>query len=231
MASSTRSLETVLARVPLFAELSRTELAALAARAGRKCYQSDTLVFSEGSACTELLVVEEGAVRLFKTSPDGREQLIAIERRGGTLAEVPIFDGGTYSFSAVAIEPTTLVQLPAGRFREICICDPNMAAKLIKVLAHRLRHLDRLVEQLSFSTVRSRLIAHLLSTAASSSTASTNSASFDLNENNEELAARLGTVRELVSRNLGRLHNDGLIAMRRRHVTIPDLPRLKRELT
>jgi CRP/FNR family transcriptional regulator len=178
MPSAPQSLEAVLARVPLFAELSSAELAALAARAGRKSYQSGALIFSEGSGCTELLVVEEGVVRLFKTSPDGREQLIAVERLGGTLAEVPIFDGGRYSFSAVTIEPTTLVHLDAGHFRQICVQNPDMAAKLIKVLAHRLRHLDRLVEQLSFSTVRSRLIAHLLRTAESSISSSANSACF-----------------------------------------------------
>jgi len=101
---------------------------------------------------------------------------------------------------------------------------------VIKVLGHRLRHLDGLVEELSFSTVRGRLIAHLLRLAEERGRLTGGAAKFELDENNEELAARLGTVRELISRNLGRLHGEGLIEMQRRTVRIPDVKRLANEI-
>jgi CRP-like cAMP-binding protein len=223
-------LVATLRRVPLFAELSEGELGEVAQRVTRKEYLSGATIFTDGERCRELLVVATGAVRLMKTAPSGREQLISIERMGSSLAEVPVFEDGQYSLTARAIEPTELLRLPADDFRRICSQHPGIAMKVIKVLGRRLRHLDGLVEELSFSTVRGRLIARLLRLAEERGRRTENAAEFELDENNEELAARLGTVRELISRNLGRLHGDALIEMRRRTVRIPDLRKLENEI-
>lgn len=223
-------LVATLRRVPLFAELSEDELGEVARRVTRKEYPAGATIFTDGERCRELLVVEAGAVRLMKTAASGREQLISIERMGSTLAEVPVFDEGRYSITARAMEPTYLLRLPADDFQRICSQHPEVAMKMIKVLGHRLRHLDGLVEELSFSTVRGRLIAHLLRLAEERGCLTENAAVFEVDENNEELAARLGTVRELISRNLGRLHGDGLIEMRRRTVRIPDIGKLENEI-
>lgn len=218
-----------LRRVALFNELSDEELRVLAERTLRMRFEAGAVIFSEGDVCRELWIVEEGSVRLYKTALSGREQLIGIERPGNTLAEVPVFDGGRYSATAGAVDAVVLLSIEAEAFRRMCVQNPDVALKVIKVLGHRLRHLDRLVEELSFSTVRRRLVAHLLSVAAERGTKNGNGVEFELKENNEELAARLGTVRELVSRNLGRLHGSGLIEMRKRTVRIPDLNRLEKD--
>jgi len=221
---------TTLRRVPLFAELSDQQLAAIAERTTRKRYERHSAVFTEGDVCEELLIVEEGSVKLLKSAANGRQQLIGIERTGNTLAEVPVFDGGRHTVTAFVIEPTILLRLNAEHFRSVCLQQPEVAAKVIKVLGHRLRRLERLVEELSFSTVRGRLIVYLLRLARERGKRDGSSVDFELNENNEELAARVGTVRELISRNLGRLHGDGLIEMRRRIVTIPNVQRLEDEV-
>jgi CRP-like cAMP-binding protein len=221
----------MLRRVPLFAELSEVELGAVAERVAREEYEAGAMVFGEGETCRELLIVEAGAVRLVKTAASGREQLISIERMGSTLAEAPVFDSGKHSMTAVAAEPTVLLRLAAEEFRRICLRRPEVAMKVIKVLGHRVRHLDALVEELSFSTVRGRLIAYLLRLAERQGTRTAQGLEFHLEENNEELAARLGTVRELISRNLGRLYGERLIHMRGRVVTVPDVAALKREST
>jgi len=223
-------LTDTLRRVPLFNELTEHELRLLAERTVRKRFAAGVLVFSEGDACSELLVVEGGSVKLFKCAPSGREQLMSIERAGSALAETAVFDGGRYSVAACAEEPTILLSLDAMIFRTICSQNPQLAAKVIKVLAYRLRHLDALVEELSFSTVRGRLIAYLLQLAREGESRADGGGEFELKENNEQLAARLGTVRELISRNLGRLHGEGLIQMRRRRVQIASLRRLQDEL-
>jgi CRP/FNR family transcriptional regulator len=221
---------TTLRRVPLFAELSDQQLGAIAERATRKRYERYSTVFSEGDPCGELLIVQEGSVKLLKTAANGRQQLIGIERTGNTLAEVPVFDGGRYTVTALVVEPTVLLRLDAEHFRRVCLQEPEVAVKVIKVLGHRLRRLEQLVEELSFSTVRGRLIVYLLRLAGERGKHDGPSVEFELNENNEELAARVGTVRELISRNLGRLHGDGLIEMRRRIVSIPNLQRLEDEV-
>ena len=230
MRTSVPDVITTLRRVPLFAELSDQQLGAIAERTTRKRYERDSTVFSEGDSCRELLIVEEGSVKLLKCAANGRQQLIGIERIGSTLAEVPVFDGGRYTVTALVIEPTVLLRLDAEHFRSVCLQQPEVAAKVIKVLGHRLRHLEKLVEELSFSTVRGRLIVYLLRLAEECGKRDGSSVEFELNENNEELAARVGTVRELISRNLGRLHGDGLIQMRRRIVRIPNVQRLEDEV-
>jgi len=230
MRPSAPDIIATLRRVPLFAELSDQQLEALAERATRKRYERDSTVFSEGDSCKELFVVEEGSVKLLKSAANGRQQLIGIERSGNTLAEVPVFDGGRYTVTAVVIEPGVLLQLNAEHFRNVCLQQPDVAVKVIKVLGHRLRHMEKLVEELSFSTVRGRLIAHFLHLAEECGKRNGTSVDFELTENHEELAARIGTVRELISRNLGRLHGDGLIEMRRRFVRIPHIQRLEDEI-
>lgn len=224
------NLIAALRRLPLFNELSEQELEVIAERVRRRKYEADEMIFSEGEACHELLIVEAGEVKVFKSAANGREQLIAIERAGNSLAEFPVFDEGRYSSTARAIASTIVLELPAEHFRKICMQYPKVAIKVIRVLGHRLRHLDGLVEKLSFSTVRGRLIAHLLQLAKDRGPQDGNRVDLELPENNEELAARLGTVRELISRNLGRLHGEGIIEMRRRAVTIPDLRKLKNEM-
>ena len=231
MPPPTPELILTLRRLPLFTDLSNRELALIAENVRRLHHREGATIFSEGERCHELLIVEEGTVKIIKSAPDGRQQLIGLERRGNSLAEVPVFDGGRYPATAEAANATVLLRLPADEFRKICLQNPELALKVFKVLGHRLRQLMSLVEDLSFSTVRGRLIAHLLQLAGETGRETPRGIQFELKENNEELAARLGTVRELVSRNLGRLHGAGLIEMNRRTINIPKPAALKDEIT
>jgi CRP-like cAMP-binding protein len=224
------ALIATLRRVPLFNELSEDELASLAERVTVHEYDAAAIVFSEGDVCRELYVVKDGAVKVLKIALSGRHQLIAMERAGNTLSEIPVFDGGRYPATAQAAERTSLLRLEADHFRAICLQQPALAMKVIKVLGHRLRHMGRLIEDLSFSTVRGRLVAHLIRLADENGRQIDGGTGFELTENNEELAGRLGTVRELISRTLGRLHGEGWIEMRRRLVVIRDLEGLRREI-
>jgi CRP/FNR family transcriptional regulator, cyclic AMP receptor protein len=210
--------------------LSDVELALIAEGVSRVYFKEGTVIFGEGDVCRELLIVEEGEVRVVKSALNGRQQLLGIERKGSALAEVAVFDGGRYPATAEATSSTTLLRLSAVSFREICVNNPEMALKVFKVLARKLRHLVSFVEELSFSTIRARLIAHLVRLAEQSGNKTPHGIYFQLTENNEELAARLGTVRELISRNLGRLHGDRLIEMKKRTVNIRNLSVLRDEI-
>jgi len=222
-------LAAMLRRLPLFNDLSEDELALIAERVSIHRYDSGAIIFFEGDVCRELFIVKEGMVKILKTAPSGRQQLIGVERAGNSLSEVPVFDGGAYPATAQAVASTILLRLEADHFRGICLSRPEVALKVIRVLGHRLRSMGSLIEDLSFSTVRGRLVAHLIRVAQECGRHTSRGIEFELTENNEELAARLGTVRELVSRNLGRLHNQGWIEIRRRTVTIPNLAALREE--
>jgi CRP/FNR family transcriptional regulator len=229
METAAINLVETLRRLPLFTDLTDHELAVIAKRVTVRQLGPGAIVFSEGDACGELLIVSEGSVKLLKTASNGRQQLLSVERAGNSLSEISVFDGQPYPATAETMTPTSVLRLSAEHFRQICTQHPDVGLKVMKVLAHRLRRMSSLVEDLSFATVRGRLAAYLLHLAEQQGRQTPQGIEFELTENNEQLAARLGTVRELVSRNLGRLHNQGLIQMSRRKVLIPSVGALTAE--
>ena len=219
----------VLGRVPIFSDLSEAELKFLSDRAVTKRHAADELIFSEGDPCTGLYIVESGDVRIFKTSAGGREQVLTVEHAGSSVAELPIFDGGNYPASASAATECVLLFISRNDFRALCLEHPEVALKVLRMVGLRLRRLVGIIEELSFTTVRHRLAALLLRLARENAKGSSR-AEFKVAASNQELAAQIGTVRELVSRNLSRFQAEGLIAMDGKNITIPNLARLETEV-
>jgi CRP/FNR family transcriptional regulator len=219
----------VLRRVPLFADLSETELKFLAERAVPRRYAPGELIFSEGDPCPGLFVIESGSVRLFKTSSGGREQVLAIEKSGNSIAELPVFDGGKYPASAAAVEEAHLLFVSRQDFHSLCLTHPKVALKVLRVVGARLRRLVGIIEELSFTTVRSRLISFLLRLAREQA-GGAGEVHITMPATNQEVAAHIGTVRELVSRNISRLQAEGLIKVDGRTVTIASVAALQEQL-
>jgi CRP/FNR family transcriptional regulator, cyclic AMP receptor protein len=216
--------------VALFAPLTDDELQFLAARSNLKSYASGQLLFSEGDACAGLYVVASGRVRIFKTSANGREHVLAIEGPGSSIAELPVFDGGNYPASAAALEPSELVFVSRKDFRAMCLEHPEVALKVLQVVGARLRRLVGIIEELSFTTVRHRLISWLLRQAKNEGRPSPRGVTFSLGASHQELAAQIGTVRELVSRNMARLQAQGFVEIDGREVVILDPEGLEADL-
>lgn len=168
-------------------------------------------------------------MRIFKSSSGGREQVLSIEGPGSSIAELPVFDGGTYPASLSAIDDATLVFVSKEHFKELCLAHPQVALKVLKVVGGRLRRLVGIIEELSFTTVRHRLAAYLLRAAQTEGSRSPDGPQITLALSNQELAAQIGTVRELVSRNLSRLQAEGMIRIEGRTVTVCDLKGLEAE--
>jgi len=221
----------VLQSVPLFSSLSESEFASLNARAVQKKFSGGEMIFTEAEPCLGLYVVESGSVRIFKSSAGGREQVLSIDGPGSSVAEIPVFDGGNYPASAQAVTPATLLFVSKQDFQSLCLQHPQVALKVLRVVGGRLRRLVGIIEELSFTTVRHRLAALLVRLAKAEGTRSDNGISITLPMNNNELAAQIGTVRELVSRNMSRLQSEGLIQIDGRTILVPDLTKLEAELT
>ena len=230
MATTHATAAEVLRRVPLFADLTETEIKFLAERAVPRRYAPGELVFAEGDACPGLFVIESGNVRLFKSSPGGREQVLTIEKAGNSIAELPVFDGGNYPASATAVDEAQLLFVSKQDFHSLCLVNPKVALKVLRVVGNRLRRLVNIIEELSFTTVRSRLISLLLRLAREQAPGATTNVQITLPASNQELAAHIGTVRELVSRNISRLQAEALIKVDGRTVTIPKLSALQDQL-
>lgn len=218
-----------LRRVPFLADLDPSDLEVLSERMARRPFLRGQTIFAEGDRCDGLYLVESGTVRVVKTSQQGREQLLSLERMGGALGEIALLDGGPHPASAIADSDGAMLILPAPDLRALMQSHPQVALAMIKAVTRRFRRILRLVEELSFSTVRKRLAAHLVELARERGRRVADGIEFELRERNQELAMRIGTVRELVSRTLGRFHGEGLLRMQGRKVTIPDLGALKEE--
>jgi CRP/FNR family transcriptional regulator len=213
----------------LFQSLSDDELTAIG-RLMAKCeLPAGQVLFNEGDACEGLYVVERGAVKIFKTSATGREQVLTIEHPGGVVAELPVFDDGPYPASCQAVESSLLLFLSKSDFRAICRESPELALKVLEAVGRRLRRLVGLIEELSFTTVRQRLAASLLRRADAEGARSDRGTCLTLPANHE-IGAEIGTVRELVSRNLSRFQSEGLIRMDGKEICILDLEGLRAEI-
>ena len=224
------SIAKTLTQVGLFKDLSESELAFLAQRAVTRRFSAGEIVFSEGDSCAGMYVVESGQVRIFKTSASGREQVLSIEAPGGSVAELPVFDGGTYPASVSAIEDSSLLFIARQDIHALCVAHPQVALKLLRVIGARLRKLIGIIEELSFTTVRNRLAAFLVRLARHEGAKVDGGIAITLPGSNQELAAQIGTVRELVSRNLSRFQAEKFIQMDGRRVVIADLKALEAEL-
>ena len=219
----------ILRRVSIFAGLSEAELQFLGERAVPRTYGKGELLFTEGDPCAGLFVIESGHLRIFKSSPNGREQVLTVEGPGSSVAELPVFDGGNYPASTAAADEACVLFISKQDFHSLCLVHPQVPLKVLKVVGARLRKLVGIIEELSFTTVRSRLISALVRLAAAG-TKTPAGIEIQLPPSNQELASQIGTVRELVSRNLSRLQAEDLIHMEGKTVIIPDVLRLKAEL-
>ncbi|HEX5481765.1 MAG TPA: Crp/Fnr family transcriptional regulator [Terriglobia bacterium] len=224
------SHSTSLKRIPLFQDLSETELNFLLERAVALHYSPGQSIFVEGDLCAGLYVIESGQIKIFRTSPNGREQILTIEEGGASVAELPVFDGGPYPASASAITEASLLHIRKNDFEALCLEHPEVALKVLKVVGSRLRRMVTLINELSFSSVRHRLAALLLRLAQNEGSETAQGVEFNLPSTNQEIAAQIGTVRELVSRNLGRLQGMGVIQVEGKKVMVPDLEALAAEV-
>jgi len=219
------NLAAVLEKTALLSSLSPAELQLLAARTVRKHFSTGELVFSEGDACTGLQFISRGKVRIFKSSASGREQVLAVP--GESIAELPVFDGGAYPASAIAIEDVEIAFISQRDFHAFCLEHPEVPLKVLSVVGARLRGLVNIIEELSFTTIRQRLVSTLLRLAESEGKRTGSGIEIHLPASHQELANQLGTVRELISRNLMRLQAEGLIDVDARQIVVKNVKGLK----
>jgi CRP-like cAMP-binding protein len=206
----------------LFRDLDEEILGILAKRAVVKRLRRNEILFLAGEPAKGMYVISSGSIRAFRTSPDGREQIIHVERAVTTIAEVPVFDAGNYPSTTAAEEPTTLYFLDRHQVLRTAIEHPQLALAAVKLLASRLRRCAQLVETLSLREVGQRLARLLLDEARIRGTQTDDGTTIKLRLTHNQLAARIGTVREVVTRSLIRLQELGLIAHEGKDILIPD---------
>jgi len=215
----------LLRQLNYFARLDDQVLEAVADVVHTRQYAPGQIIFLEGDPCAGFFVVQSGRVKIFKTSPEGREQSLHFVGTGRSFNDVAVLDGGPNPATVMAVEPTTCLVIDRDSMVRLVQTYPALAMAVIESIAARARHLVELVEDLSFRSVQARLAKLLLEQAQ----ASGREDQVPRLMTQQEMAARLGTVREVVSRALRALEDRGVIRIQRHRIVILDREELERQ--
>ncbi len=203
--------------VELFRDLGEPALRRLAPLLRQERYRAGQSIVVEGEPCEAVYLIASGLVKRFKLSAEGKEQVLKLLGPGESFNEVPVLDGGPNPAGSVALEDTVVYALRRQALLRLIEETPSLAMALLQVLAARLRHLVGLVEDLSMRHVMGRVARLLLDQPEVVERLT-----------HQELAAMVGTVREVFSRAMRELEEQGAVRLDRGRVVILDRDRLKR---
>ena len=208
-----------LSTLAYFQGLSPLELAQVHDHCRQRTLQAGEIVVLEGQRADALYIVRHGRIRAFRISDDGKEQVIFVHGPGATFNDVAVFDGGLALATAEAlVSDTRICVVPASLMRTLLATNPRVAANVIRVLPGRVRQLTALVEELSFHHIVQRVARLLLEEQAATGAVTLTK---------HEMAARVGTVREAVSRTLHDLEQHGAITRQHNRIVRINVPALQ----
>jgi CRP-like cAMP-binding protein len=199
---------------PYFSGLSPAALDVIAKVTFEKKIDRGEIFLLEGEADEVLYFVASGAVKIFKTSAEGKEQILGIVRPGDSFNDVAVFDGGPNLSAAQAMGPVVIYGIRKANLEAIIRDYPQVATNVTRVLATRVRYLVSLVEDLSFKHVIGRIAKVLLQYASGTE--------MGQRLTQQEMAAMAGTVREVVGRSLKVLEHEGAIKLDHHRIIIAD---------
>lgn len=220
-------MQQILKMSQLFSELEDRSLNEIASASSIKTYDVGESFFMDGDPVHSFFIVGSGRVKVFKLSPDGKEQILMIADPGESFAEAAMFAGGRYPASATALEKSEVVVVNRDRFFGVLQRDHNLAINMIARLSELLRKLTRLIEGLSLTDVTTRLAKYLLDLAPDTEA---NEITVTLSEKKTILASELGTIPETLSRSLARLSREKVIAVEGATIRILDRQRLQQQV-
>ena len=219
------SIRETLSVLPHFRLLPADMLDRIAGCARSRSLRAGDVLFREGESCRGFFAIQAGAVKLYRSSPDGREQVVHNLREGQTFAEAALLSMGRYPAAAVATEtPTELVEIAGEPFLRLFREDGRLASAMVGSLCMRLLSLVERVEELSLVHAGSRLARFLLRQPVSGAS---DRFAVDLPMPKKDLAAHLSMTPETLSRLLRRWQDRGWIASERSSVTIVDAGKLQ----
>lgn len=198
--------------IAFFAALDAQALADIARQIQRCEYRPGEHIMLEGEQPPGLFFVRRGRVRLSRTAPDGREQVLAMVGAGENFDAVPLFDDHPSPTAARAMSQVDCLLLPRAALLQLIRKHPDLALAALREMSGQLRDLMVLVEDLAFRSVRERLARQLLHEANEGTAILTH----------QELAERTATVREIAGRALRQLAQEGMVRLERGRVIVLD---------
>ena len=210
-----------LSQLPLFAELDEDALLEIAPHIRERTFSSGQVIILEGEPCQAVYFVVQGLVRTRRLSLEGREHVLAYLGPGESFNLVPALDGQPHLATVDALTDSTLYTIPCEQFRRIMRNHHEVALAVLERLASEVRRLSDMVEDLALHTVRTRLARFLLTQAEDRQPPK--------RWTQEEIAAHIGTVREMVGRTLRAFAAAGLIRRQRGRIVVVNRKGLEHE--
>lgn len=220
-------VKTILKKSLLFSGLEEEHLEEVAAIAAKRIFSRGESLFGEGEIANGFYLLAEGTVKLCKTSPDGKEKVLHFTHPGETFAEAAFFGDGKYPAEAKAVEKGEALFFPKDAFLGLIERNPRFSLNLIVSLSLMLRRFARQIEELTFAEVPARLAAYLVDLSDRKSTSFQGKTYVELDMKKGELASRLGTVSETLSRTFRKLKEEGIMEVEGSRVIVYDMPRLR----
>ena len=216
-----------LRKVPFFAGLADSELEMVSGVMIERSYAKGSLLFLEGEPGEALFVINRGRVKISKSSPDGREQILHIYKDGDIFAEVALFDRGPYPATAEATEDTQCWLLRNADMERLLEAQPQLGIKLLRIMSRRLRQAQLLVRDLALQDTYGRLAGLLLRFIRVEGRREEEGIVLELDLTRQEMASMIGTSRETVARILSRFQKEGIIALDKQRITVKDVEKLQ----
>lgn len=201
--------------IAYFSHLGPDELTSVQRFVFEKAVERGGIILFEGEPAEVLYFVISGVVKIYKTSADGKEQILHLIRPGESFNDVPVFNGGANLATAEAMGPVVLYRIEKTDLVTILKDCPQVSLNILRVLSEKMTRLVMLVEDLSFRHVTGRVARILLEYTGDGGAQRPRLTQ-------QEMAAMAGTVREVIGRALKSLEKDGLVRIERHRIIITD---------
>ena len=210
----------LLRRCPLFAGLREEDLKRIRAIASLRQIEKKEILFSDGEETKGFYVILSGKVKLFKVSPEGKEQILHIVSAPDAFAEAALFLEGTYPAFAEAMTDCQLLYFPKRDFIQLIEKNPQLSINMIVTLSHYLKRFASLIEELSLKEVSSRIAKYVIDLSMKSSKEGKSPKEVELDLSKTQLALKLGTISETLSRTLAKMRAKRIIDVKKNKIII-----------
>jgi CRP/FNR family transcriptional regulator len=210
----------LISRCPLFAGLRKEELIKIKGIASPRKIKRKEVLFSDGEEAKGFYVILSGKIKLYKISPEGKEQILHVVSAPDAFAEAALFLEGSYPAFAEALSDSQLLFFPKKEFVQLIEKNPQLSINMIVTLSHYLKRFASLIEELSLKEVSSRIAKYLIDLSLKLSREGKNPNEVELDLSKTQLASKLGTISETLSRTLSKMKARGIIDVRKNRILI-----------
>jgi len=200
-------------RVPLFATLSESEFKSLEQIFNVRAFRKNQIIFLEEETGSYMYVVLAGKVKVTKSTPGGKESILAIHQAGDFFGEMALLDGKTSPATVAAMEDCRIATILSADFHRLLMRNEKVVDQIIQVLCGRLRHVWAQIQDLSYSTAEARIRAGIHQLSRKHGVSDARGIIINLKITHQELAEMVGTSRETVTRTLARLQKKDIIKL------------------